>query len=596
MNAPAQESTAAAAGTEEAGFPATREELRDRVSSSRWRVYETATGIIEEIDQTIDWERLYDVDGPLQEFLTWGLFLEECIPAAVHRIRATLKEAAGDERAEPKPAELEDDVFWGTKQIEGGMQQALSILSRKMVDLLTTCAEPLPEDVAEKATKALCVPIADTAGKLRSDLRRFAAFIVAGGTWDSDEVEVLLYPQKMDELQKGQVLKEHLVETMEGFQGSEQRLPISDVLRLWRNGKVLGTSALVEVDTLLGSLGDVLERTNRRALYVDSYYRLSDWMGHLQRCTEGLKQHLGDADVEDTLTKEMAAVLDTDILAETLGEDTLREMVFPLHLPQAMSLVTKKDIKKLELEEKKVVQLLEVKEKVEVGLEGSEQVILSVDEDEILRSAAQAIQGKRLVERMRTQTKLPESLEFLDHVHELVLNSEDGLKTYLMLLYGQIQNRDLHLLRVDQKEIPLAEKRLAVAELEYYLSKLSSTERYRAFEAARTKVSARQPVPPPEWQSMRGFLQSLVKELASRLERIASFEEIVGLPADYSTLLCDACSELRELDQPEVDQYEAVEKAMSELVAILRGIGDIKIVVAPPQTVSEIEDFLNMMG
>ncbi|MCP4659745.1 MAG: hypothetical protein GY856_30450, partial [bacterium] len=182
MNGPARESTADATGTGEPGFPQTGEELRDRVSSPRWRVYETATRIIEEIDQTIDWEQLYDVGDRLQEFLTWGLFLEECIPAAVRRIRATLAEAggAGDERAEPNPDELEDDVYWGTKQIEGGMQQALSILSKEMVSLLTACAEPPPEDAAEKKKKALCIPLADTAGKLRSDLRRFAAFIVAG--------------------------------------------------------------------------------------------------------------------------------------------------------------------------------------------------------------------------------------------------------------------------------------------------------------------------------------------------------------------------------------------------------------------------------
>ena len=582
---------------EQPPFPQTKEDLRARVSSRRWRVYETISRIIEEIEQIIDWERLYDLRGQLSEFLSWGLFLEECIPAAVPRIRQAVEDCAGaDERiAEPRPEELEDDVFWGTKQIEGGMQQALSVLSKEMVSHFTS-RQRLADDAAEKKPKALCISIADTAGKLRSDLRRFAAFIVAGGTWDSDEIEVILFSRKMAELKEGHRLKKHLVETMEGFQGSEQRLPISDVLRLWRNGKVLGTSALVEIDTLLGSLGDVLEPTNRRALYVDSYYRLSEWMSHLSRCTEGLKRHLGDADFEDILTKEIAAVLDVDILAETLGEDTLREMVFPLHLPQAMTLVTKQEIRKLDLDGEQVAQLLAIKEKVEAGLERSEQVILSCDEDEILRSAAQAVQGKRLVDRLRTRTQLPEALQFLEHLHPLVLDSEDGLKTYLMLLYGQIQNRDLHLLKVDQKEVPLAEKRLAVAELEYYLSKLSASEGYRAFEAARSNISARQPVLPQEWQSMRGFLQKLIKELASRLERIASFEEIEGLPADYSTILCAACNGLMEREHPEVEQYEEVEQAMSELVAILRGIRDIKIVVAPPQTVSEIEDFLNMMG
>ena len=574
-------------------LPEDADAVRREVSGPRWRVYEAIRRILDELDETLDWEILYDANAPLREFLSWGLFLEELIPQAAGRIRAALEaEPAAGEVAEADPEELEDAVFWGTRQIEGGMQQVASILSRHMVELITTgAAEAAAVDLDRN--QALCVPIADVGGKLRSDLRRFASFVVAGDAWDSSRLELVLFPQKMDELRKGQRLKSSLVHTMESFQGGDDRLPIGEVVRLWRTGRVLGPAALYEIDILVRGLEEVLQRENRRALYADSYYRLAKWIGHVKTCVEGLKQNLGDDAMEARLLREIAAVLDTDILAEMIGGDSLREASASGDWQALGRLVHKSELKKLELDKASARRLLEIKERLESG----DDAPLDASEQSLLVSAAGCLKGKRLVDQLRIRGRLPESMSELAPIHPLVLDSEDGLKTYLMLLYGQIQNRDLHLLEADQKDVSMAEKRLAVLELEYQLARLESSERYAAFEAARAMVGARRQLPDDIWDGLRSFLRYLAGELAPRLRRIGSFAEIEGIPPDCGTDLITACQPLFEMEQPPgIEQYDLLDGLFHAMVSTLLELRDIRIVVAPPQTVAEIEDFLNTMG
>jgi len=552
--------------------------------------------VLAEIEAKVDWERIYDGDAQLGEYLTWGLFVEEAVPIATRRLREIVDEPEMEGApGETAPEELEDHLFWGTKQIESGMQQTLSVLSRQMVSSLTDEEEgrELPADRERSRRRELCMVIAEAAGKLRSDLRRFAAFVVAGEAFDANAVEVVLFPRKNEELADSQRLKDRLVETMESFQGSERRLAIADVIRQWRGGEVWGSSALAEIDMLIRSLGSMLERDYRKALYVDSYYRLSDWIAHLRGCSEGLRQHLGNDLVEDTLTKEIAAVLDSDMLAEILGE----EMVFgvdPRDLSELLRSISKREITKLEISKAEQNRLLELR-----AVAAGDEPLPELDdpEEKLVRSAAAMIKGRRLVDQLRIRAPLPESYAHLEHIHPLVVDSEEGLRTYLMLLYGQIQNRDLQLLEVDQREVSTAEKRLAVLELEYQLARLGSTQRYQAFEAARGRIATLEAVGVEEWKGLSGFLELLTRDIAPRLERISTYATVEGIPPGSAERLRQACQEVQALDEiPEAPSYSGLEGHLETLADVLGGLRSIRVVLAPPQTEAEIEDFLNMMG
>lgn len=576
--------------------PQSPEEIHATTSGKRWRVFEVVEEVLAEIEAKVDWERIYDGDAQLGEYLTWGLFVEEAVPIATRRLREIVDEPEMEGApGETAPEELEDHLFWGTKQIESGMQQTLSVLSRQMVSSLTDEEEgrELPADRERSRRRELCMVIAEAAGKLRSDLRRFAAFVVAGEAFDANAVEVVLFPRKNEELADSQRLKDRLVETMESFQGSERRLAIADVIRQWRGGEVWGSSALAEIDMLIRSLGSMLERDYRKALYVDSYYRLSDWIAHLRGCSEGLRQHLGNDLVEDTLTKEIAAVLDSDMLAEILGE----EMVFgvdPRDLSELLRSISKREITKLEISKAEQNRLLELR-----AVAAGDEPLPELDdpEEKLVRSAAAMIKGRRLVDQLRIRAPLPESYAHLEHIHPLVVDSEEGLRTYLMLLYGQIQNRDLQLLEVDQREVSTAEKRLAVLELEYQLARLGSTQRYQAFEAARGRIATLEAVGVEEWKGLSGFLELLTRDIAPRLERISTYATVEGIPPGSAERLRQACQEVQALDEiPEAPSYSGLEGHLETLADVLGGLRSIRVVLAPPQTEAEIEDFLNMMG
>ena len=193
----------------EPSAPASLNAIRAQVSFKRWRLYEIVRQILAEIEIRIDWEKLYDVEAGLEDLVAWGLFLEDALAAMTPRLRGAFadKEPAGA-RVEPRAEELEDHLWWGARQIEGSLRQSLSVLSREIVGLLTGGARNLSDDDAFDKKRDLAMPIAEVAGKMRSDLRKFTAFLVADGFWDPDDVELLLFPEKREELTRGRDLKQ----------------------------------------------------------------------------------------------------------------------------------------------------------------------------------------------------------------------------------------------------------------------------------------------------------------------------------------------------------------------------------------------------
>lgn len=581
----------------ESSAPQSLDEIRNQVSFRRWRIYESVRRILADIELRIVWEKLYDVDAEIDELLSWGLFLEDASQAVAARLRRVFDDDEPPESsAEQRPEELKDHLGWGSRQIEGSVRQSVAVLSREMVSLLTGGRRNLSDDGAFEKKRTLAMPIAEVAGKLRSDLRKLTAFLISDGLWDPDDVEMVLFPEKRAELERGRELKERLVEAMEGFQGSDERLPVSQVLRLWRSGQALGQAALAEIDLLIQGLLAMLDREARKALYVDSYYRLSDWIRHLEHCSEGLKEHLGNEEVEDELIKRIAAILDAEILAEILGEESLKEIESKGGLGELFQVVTRSELRKLDLKRFEENRILELKAAFEAG-ESDAPVSLAFDDEALLRLAAGNIRGKKMVDRLRLKGALPASMADLEQVQALVLAAEDGLKTYLTLLYGQIQNRDLHMIEARERDVPLAEKRLAVAELQYRLSHLDASESYYAFESVRYRFTQNQPIPTEEWVGLLRFLEHLRRVIAPRLERLATFVEVGGVPSDGAHRMATACDHLAEFEEPPDEKRTAIVNGWLETLAnLLLELRDVTIIMAPPQTEAEIEDFLNMMG
>lgn len=578
--------------------PESRDEIRQLVSPRRWRVFESIEQILAEAEEQVDWEKIYDCDAELAVYAAWGLFLEELIPDAGERIRAVSAEPLPSD-AQPSDSqagddeELEDHLHWGTKQIENGIQQSLAVLSRHVVTCLTA-GEVSDSDALRERRRAVCIPLAEVAGKLRSDLRRFASFVVADNLWDPNDVELVLFPQRLQELAKSQSLKSRLVATMESFQGTDDRLPIADVLKMWRAGKVMGPAALAEVDLLIESLHKMLVADDRKSLYADSYYRLVDWWERLVACSQGLKERLGDESVEKHLIREIAAVLDTDILVDLLGEEWLGDPESD-EMPETADLLqplTRRELEKVDMPKPQRRRLVELRKTVSEGK--SLGTLVDLRDVQIVQTAAAKIHGRRMVDGLRFRN-LPTEVLHLRHLQPIVRTSEDGLKTYLMLLYGQIQNRNLHLLKTDEKEVSMVEKRLAVLEMRYQLSRIGKTKRYKAFEDVRAAVAQGAFVNGDDWSRMLRFLKILSREVLPRVERIAAFTE--GVPEESAARIVNAINELEPLEEgPSTELRSAVGEALETLASILSALQTVEVAIAPPETEAELEDFLNMLG
>ncbi|MEM8962916.1 MAG: hypothetical protein AAGD38_15630 [Acidobacteriota bacterium] len=568
-------------------------ELRAQVSDPRWYAYATARALLDKLAQVIGWDHLYDADLPLHDYLAWGLFLEERIPASITRVREAIAIPA-NERPEADPDGLEDMVYWTTRQIQDGLGQSLGMLRRLVIELSTS--PPRDDDTRTERIAQLCGLIADVAGKFRGDLRKGVAFLIADGfDGDPDRIELTLFPDKFRELEEGMRLKNALVDVMEGFQGSTRRLPIADVLHRWRSGEVRGPYALLEVKALHETLNLVLAPEHRMGLYVDSYQRLLACSREIGTRFKALGRALGDPKAEGTLTRELAAVLDLDILAEMLGDDRGLELDLDRadDRERARRLFGKrKAISDLPVERDERDRLQATKAMLDAEAQGAPAPGFGDEDRALVRRAVTLLEGKALVDRLRG-SRLGDDLDDLGHLHQLVHGGEDGLRSYLVLLYGQVQRRDLHLLASGDEDISLPEKHLALQELRSYLSRLETSEGWWNLTNAHRALRSHGALGP--WRDVTSYIRTLTRELGRRLIRIARYREIAGVDEDTVDRFDKACSLLSDVEDP-TEAREDVLRALDCIVEVLETLRDIEIVLAPPTEEADLEAFLRTMG
>lgn len=553
-----------------ADLPSSLDQVRLAVEPPRWKVYETISEHLRELDSVVDWGRLYDASEiDLETLGGWSAFVGGFVERAPEAISHCI-EGSGNE-------ELEDMVYWSSKQIDGNLRQPLAILERRNQEWLdSSTGLEMEED-----RLPICSALADVVGRLRNDLRRLAAFVVAEDRWEIDRTETLLFDDKQADLERSQNLKKGLVELLECFHGSEDRMPLRQVMRGFLYGRIQGPYALIELQLLRDRLREILREPVRWALYVDSFQRLEMAARHVDRLLEDLNGALGDSRLESDLSRELASVLDVELLAFILGHVDLGEIDPGRDRDRLAHLLKKKAIKDLGLEKDERARLLEIRDRLRNGqLPGGADL-------ELVSDSAYTIRGRQIVERLRTPGRLPEEFQRLARERQLLLDSEDGIGTYLMLLYGQVQHRDLHLLDETLDQIPLAERQLAVQEIHAYLAKLRRSELYQELEqnlawGAETAVSALAPL-----------LESMTGDLLPRLQRLALFPEIDG---DPGRLASELEKTVEAIGGGEVEKLPPA--AISALFELMSGVRDLQFVILPedPQEVDDPEELLRHLG
>ena len=579
---------------EESRTPTDLTEVERSVHPLRWALYRSIKDVLDEIAGLVEWQGLYTTDAELPTYLEWGLYLEQLVPVIHTRVVSAVRKGADE--GSPVLAELEDDLSWSLGRLEDSLRQPLGQLRQGMLMTVTARRRVQHPDEVRRVKEAICGAIADVYGRLRADLRRFAAFVVAEDRWELAGLETVLFEERLEELEQGKGLKMGLARLMEAFRGGPERVPLQDIFRLWLGGEVLAIHGMADLERVVRELGDLLDEEDRVALYVSDYVRLRRWESDLQKRFNRLREDFGDDGRQRHWLQEMAAILDSEILSWCLGWDRLRGFRFPRDVERVCHQVVRKPLSRAGFDDAEIDALYELKGRVEEA-ERPEGMELADEEVELLSRVVVAHEGTKLVDRLRNRLPLPETLRHLEHLHPVVLEAEDGLKTFLLLLYGQVQQRDLHLLEKDAGGITVGEKLLALQEMEYRLQRIERAVEFAAFEAVRDLfVPEARPVMPQVWNNVRNLLSRVIRELVPRLERIATFPEVEGLESVDVEELSIACQKLCSIAKLEVSHLRRIGEPMGRITETFERLAHLRVEIAAPSEMPDIEQYLETLG
>jgi hypothetical protein len=192
-------------------------------------------------------------------------------------------------------------------------------------------------------------------------------------------------------------------------------------------------------------------------------------------------------------------------------------------------------------------------------------------------------------------------MQSLRVVQKLLLDSEDGLRTYLVLLFGQVKNRDLQQVEEPPEDVSYAERQLAVQDIHYVLNRLVKTDDFASFEALRALAKERDARMARYWRKLPQFLRTLHREVVPRLQSLVPFPEVEGDPGAWATSLREDAARLMAIEEATPATSPEIAAALDRISRALKGSRSIQIAPPPAPTPEEsseedVEDFLRSLG
>lgn len=321
-------------------LPPDREALLSMVGVHKENIYQMVRQILDDMEAAAPWEGLYYPPNDSQAFLDMeNAFLDviEKIPPRLKKLTESFLLEGMDPEAEQVLGDAE--FFFGA--IHDNVAGEIKKLSNKLRALAVTSGS-IALTPAERAFA--CEITADLKGKYASSIMGAAATLIASGLWNGVEIEPILFPEKLEEFQRNELLVQILQEVVGNINNLLEELPLAELVQQWEKGQRVDQYALTTLYSFLGNLGKLMKGKCRRALYSGDYHQIQkretllssriNELTTLHHVTWGTvpKEVIGGADVPIyplmiQKATELAAILDLDIMRKIVGGDTVKDML-----------------------------------------------------------------------------------------------------------------------------------------------------------------------------------------------------------------------------------------------------------------------------
>ncbi len=302
-------------------------------------IYQMVRQILDDMEEAAPWEGLYYPPNDSQKFLqmeTAFLDVIERIPPRLQKLTESFLLEGMDPEAEQVLGDAE--FFFGA--IHDNVTSEIEKL-RKKLRALDVTSGTIALTPTERAFT--CEITADLKGKYASSIMGAAATLIASGLWNGVETEPILFPEKLQEFQRNELLVQVLQEVVGNINNLLEELPLAELVSHWEKEQRVDQYALTTLYSFLGNLGKLMKGQCRRALYSGDYHQIQkrenmlssriNELTTLHHVTWGtVPQEVvapGIAIYPQMIQKatELAAILDLDIMRKIVGGKTVQDIL-----------------------------------------------------------------------------------------------------------------------------------------------------------------------------------------------------------------------------------------------------------------------------
>lgn len=319
--------------------PPNREALLSMVGVHKENIYQMVRQILDDMEKAAPWEGLYYPPNDSHAFLqmeTAFLDVIERIPPRLQKLTESFLLEGMDPEAEQVLGDAE--FFFGAihDNVTGEIQKL-----RKKLRALGVTSGTIALTPTERAFT--CEITADLKGKYASSIMGAAATLIASGLWNGVEIEPILFPEKLQEFQRNELLVQVLQEVVGNINNLLEELPLAELVHQWEQEQRVDQYALTTLYSFLGNLGKLMKGQCRRALYSGDYHQIQkrenmlssriNELTTLHHVTWGTvpKEVIGPgiAIYPQMIQKatELASILDLDIMRKIVGADRVTEIL-----------------------------------------------------------------------------------------------------------------------------------------------------------------------------------------------------------------------------------------------------------------------------
>lgn len=417
--------------------PPNREALLSMVGVHKENIYQMVRQILDDMEEAAPWEGLYYPPNDSQKFLRMeNAFLDviERIPPRLQKLTESFLLEGMDPEAEQVLGDAE--FFFGA--IHDNVSSEIQKLRKKLRALDVTSGS-IALTPTERAFT--CEITADLKGKYASSIMGAAATLIASGLWNGVEIEPILFPEKLEEFQRNELLVQVLQEVVGNINNLLEELPLAELVSQWEKEQRVDQYALTTLYSFLGNLGKLMKGQCRRALYSGDYHQIQkrenmlssriNELTTLHHVTWGTvpKEAVGPgiSIYPQMIQKatELAAILDLDIMRKIVGSNTVQDILSIVTVEKEQQKAESRDNPYLTIEPK----ASPLRQKLAPHLRSLVPLLYDEDLQKFLSLLLGSVQKRASLEvtRQRAQAGAPPLVPAIDTLDDSDILADGGL-------------------------------------------------------------------------------------------------------------------------------------------------------------------------